>query len=308
MDYLFADDTSILYANENIRILETVVNTELKKLHDWLASNKLSLNIQKTNFIIFHPYQKHLNYQPTIEVFDIDAETYTPIQNKNYVKYLGILIDKNLTWKHHIDHISTRISKTVGLLAKLRHHIPFHTLLKIYQSLILPYISYGITVWGQASNTLFTKILLLQKRALRLMHFAHRNKHAVPLFVETKVLPINFLYFKSVINLMHDIYTKTAPPNILNMFKEISTVHTYNTRSSVKKNFYILNKPNLEKARRSIPILGAKLWNEIPSSVRELTKKGFKQKITSILYDILKDKDEYQIEVSRIATEIKLRI
>ena len=140
------------------------------------------------------------------------------------------------------------------------------------------------------------------------MHFAHRNKHAVPLFVETKVLPINFLYFKSVINLMHDIYTKTAPPNILNMFKEISTVHTYNTRSSVKKNFYILNKPNLEKARRSIPILGAKLWNEIPSSVRELTKKGFKQKITSILYDILKDKDEYQIEVSRIATEIKLRI
>ena len=62
-----------------------------------------------------------------------------PLENRDYVKYLGrILIDKNLTWKTHIDNIATKISKTVGLIAKLRHFVPFLTLLNVYQSLIMP--------------------------------------------------------------------------------------------------------------------------------------------------------------------------
>ena len=75
---------------------------------------------------------------------------------KNYVKYLGILIDKNLSWKIHIDNAATKLSKTVGLIAKLRHFVHQHTLLNIYRALILPYLSYGLIVWGQASKTHLT--------------------------------------------------------------------------------------------------------------------------------------------------------
>ena len=58
--YLFADDTNILFAEKNLKVIETVINTELCKLYDWLTSNKLTLNISKSYFVIFHPRQKRL--------------------------------------------------------------------------------------------------------------------------------------------------------------------------------------------------------------------------------------------------------
>jgi hypothetical protein len=107
---------------------------------------------------------------------------------------LGILIDKNLSWKHHIDVIATKISKSVGLIAKLRHFLPRSILINIYQSLIYPYLTYGITAWGQACKTHLDKILILQKRVIRMMFFADRCDHAVPLFLDAHILPVTFLY------------------------------------------------------------------------------------------------------------------
>ena len=67
---------------------------------------------------------------------------------KNMLKYLGILIDSNLTWKHYVDHIASKISKTIGIIARLRHFVPLSTLLTIYQSHVFPFMSYDIAVWG----------------------------------------------------------------------------------------------------------------------------------------------------------------
>ena len=72
---------------------------------------------------------------------------------KNYIRYLGILIDSNLSWKFHIDYVCQKVSKTIGIIAKLRHFVPRHVLLTLYPSLILPYISYGICAWGHAAET-----------------------------------------------------------------------------------------------------------------------------------------------------------
>ena len=64
--FLFVDDTNLLYANKNLKSLETVMNDELLKIVDWLTASKLSLNVKKTNYIIFDPYQKRLNYDVNI--------------------------------------------------------------------------------------------------------------------------------------------------------------------------------------------------------------------------------------------------
>ena len=85
------------------------------------------------------------------------------------------LIDKNLSWKIHIDNVATKLSKTVGLIAKLRHFGPQHTLLNIYRTLISPYLSYGLIVWEQASKTHLTKILLLQKKVIRFIFFCQKE-------------------------------------------------------------------------------------------------------------------------------------
>ena len=128
---------------------------------------------------------------------------YHPNTNKHkqlecgeFVKYLGVLIDYKLSWNNHIDTILLKISRTVGLLSKLRHFVPFSTLISIFHSLIAPYLRYGLIAWGQASKSQLNKLLVLQKRALRFIHFAKPRDHAIPLFINTKILPINFLYYQ----------------------------------------------------------------------------------------------------------------
>ena len=204
--FLFADDTSLLYANKNPRSLEAVVNKELASVCNWLMANKLSLNTKKSNFVIFRPYQKRLDFDVTIKLFDHAKNSLIPLERKDYVKFLGILIDSNLTWKQHLLFISSKISKSLGILSRLRHFVPTVTLLSIYRSLIQPYTTYGIAVWGQAVPTNWDKLLILQKRALRLIHFAPYRSHAIPLFIQHNILPLHFQYCKSVCSIMHDVY------------------------------------------------------------------------------------------------------
>ena len=116
------------------------------------------------------------------------------------------------------------------------------------------------------------KILILQKRALRLLFFADVRDHAIPPFLEANVLPITFLYHECVASLMYDINSNNAPINMLHLFKETSSIHSYNTRSSTSGNLNVQNS-RLEMQRRSFSRLGVRLWNEIPCHMRVLPKK-----------------------------------
>ena len=102
------------------------------------------MNIKKSNYVIFRPHQKKLNYHPQIYIFDNENNKKVSLERKNFIKYLGLLIDENLSWKTHINSVATKVSKTIGLIARLRHTVPTCTLLNIYQSLIVPYITYGL--------------------------------------------------------------------------------------------------------------------------------------------------------------------
>ena len=97
--------------------------------------------------------------------------SHKPLEMKEYVKYLGVYIEADLSWKHHIEHISGKISKRVGVIAKLRHFVPLQTVLSIFQTLILPYLTYGICAWAQGAKVHTNKLLIPQKRTLRLMFF-----------------------------------------------------------------------------------------------------------------------------------------
>ena len=195
--YLFADDTNLLYADKNLKSLENIVNIELSKICNWLTANKLFLNIKKSYYVIFHPYQKKPNYQVELKMLDTSTNTYAFLEQKSCVRYLGILIDSNLSWKDQINHIAAKISQLIGVIAKLRHFVPTHTFLNIYRSLILPHMSYGIVVWGHAGQTHLDKLLKLQKRALRMIYFGQYLSHTIPFFCSSDILPINMLCFKA---------------------------------------------------------------------------------------------------------------
>ena len=163
--FLFADDTNLLYANKNLKSLETVMTNELLKVLNWLTANKLSLNVKKTNYIIFYPYQKRLNYDVNIKILDSRVNKYFNLERKEYVKYLRVMIDNHLSWKYHINYVALKISRNIRIVSKLRHFVPPKTLYGIYNSLIFPYLSYGLVAWGQASKTHLDKLLILQKES-----------------------------------------------------------------------------------------------------------------------------------------------
>ena len=88
-------------------------------MYNWLTSNKLSLNIKKPNYVIFRPYQKKkVNYDPQVNIFDNESNKKVTLERKNFIKYLGLLIDENLSWKTHIHSVANKISKTIWLIAR----------------------------------------------------------------------------------------------------------------------------------------------------------------------------------------------
>ena len=104
--HIFADDTNLFYSNSNLVELESIVNYNLKMVSDWLMVNKVSLNIDKTNFIIFHPPQKVKGH--IVKLIISNRE----IMQERFIKYFGLLIDSHLSWKYHILHISKPIFRT----------------------------------------------------------------------------------------------------------------------------------------------------------------------------------------------------
>ena len=134
--YLFADDTSIMLSNNKLKELESLVNRELGNVNEWLKANKLSLNIIKSNFVIFRPRQKNMPFIPRIRILDSLANTYANLEMKDYVKYLCLMINLNLSWKYHIESICHKISKSIGIIPKIRHYVPRRVLLSVYNSFI----------------------------------------------------------------------------------------------------------------------------------------------------------------------------
>ena len=145
----------------------------------------------------------------------------------------------------------------------MRHFVPRQIILKIYESLIYPYITNELAAWCQAAKTHINKILLLQKRALRIINFSDRRDHAIPLFIDANVLPLNFLYYQTISNLMHDVHNNMVPSCILNLFETTSSCHYYNTRASASGNFYV-NSSDLELYKLSLIALGLRCEMRYP--------------------------------------------
>ena len=192
--FLFADDTNIYLEAKSLHILENIINKELKKLYLWLNINRLALNVEKTNYIIFHPYNKPAKAQTTIKINN------KAIKETVYIKYFGILIDYTLSWKAHIHTISKKIPRSIGIMHKLKPYLPSKVMKDVYYSLVFSQIVYGIEVWGSAFKTEVDKILILQKRVLRLITYDNYPNNigplrpTDPLFYNLKILMISDMY------------------------------------------------------------------------------------------------------------------
>ncbi len=189
---LFADDTSICYASSDPIVLATVLNEASLNISTWMKANKLSVNIDKTNYIIFQPTQKKSTYEILLLLDD------RLITQKKQIKFLGVLLDENLSWKPHINYVCKKISKSIGVIYRARFNLSKSTKLSLYYTLIYPYLIYCNTIWSSTYVSNLKRLQILQKRIVRLLTSSSFLAHTAPLFKKLKILDINginsFLY------------------------------------------------------------------------------------------------------------------
>jgi hypothetical protein len=118
---IFADDTNVFYSNTSIEDVENVMNIEIEKIFRYCATNKLSINLEKTNFMVITNSNK--------KVRNIRIKN---IVKRDFIKYLGIYTDNNLNWEYQIKHVNSKIAKNTGIMNKLRYYIDLKMLKHLY--------------------------------------------------------------------------------------------------------------------------------------------------------------------------------
>ena len=176
---LFADDTTICTSDKNVAKQYSETNRELNRLYTWLSVNKLSINIKKTNYIVFSNI--HENVANSVGINN------TKCQKVYLKKFIGVFIDHKLTWQEHINYACGKICKCTAMLNKVKNLLNKSSLHMLYNSLFIPYLTYCTEVWGNTYKTHLKPLFLRQRKAIPIVNKAKYLEHTDALF-NTKYL------------------------------------------------------------------------------------------------------------------------
>ena len=162
---MFADDTSLTVVGKTLNEAEEIANKDLNNVKAWLSSNKLSLNIARTEYILIgsRPKISSIDVQPTVKI------NTRPIKRVKCTKLLGVEIHEHLKWEKHVDHIASKVSSEIGAIKKLKEFVDRDTLVLVYNALIQPHFDYCCEVWDELDKGLIERLQKLQNRAARLI-------------------------------------------------------------------------------------------------------------------------------------------
>ena len=282
---LFADDTNIFVSGENEEGAYKLANLVLEKVYDYMYSNKLHINITKSCYIHFSP---HINRMTCARV-----RPFTKTNNLNLylggkllkkvdkVKFLGVIIDEELSWEGHIDHLEAKLNSSIVMIKRIKQFIPKSEYLKIYNALFLSHLTYCVSCWGGVPKYKLMKIFAIQKRCIRLLFgkeysydhheyyqtcartrpFAenmapkmHTLEHTKPLFNEHELLSLENLYiyhtFMEVFKLL-----KFESPIAL---RELFTLSYRNHKLTL-----IVPRVSQNKRKQNFIFKSATIWNKL---------------------------------------------
>ena len=223
---LYADDTVIYYSWSNIRDLEQKLNSDLTNLCQWFNNNFLTLNVSKCKFVLFGSQRKVRSCsQLSLKIND------HVLERKDSFKYLGVTIQENLSWSDHIEILSRKISQRLSLLRRIRHLLPLHARLTIYNSLILPLFDYGDIAWGDKNNIVHMDHLqILQNNAARIILDLHKYFSASKALEQLNWKPLSVRRCHHRCIAIFKCLNKLADFDF-NLIRN-TDVHSYHTRSS----------------------------------------------------------------------------
>ncbi len=188
------------------------------------------------------------------------------IRKVSKTKSLGLTIDENLSWKHHIDNITKKVASGIGAIKRIRDYVTKETAIQVYQGLVQPYFSYGAPVWDGIGKTLSEKLQKLQNRAARVITRSSYDVSSSSLLDELNWDTLSTMRLKQKANLVYNTINERTPLYLQQMFSPRENV--YNLRDSQSKLF--IPKPRTDYMKRSFSYSGAFLWNSLPESLRSI--------------------------------------
>ena len=257
---LFADDLTLSFIFSSITEANQICNQSLNELFKWTTANKLSINFGKNKtYYIVHTFSS-INSNDL--VIQMNGQS---LENLDEAPFLGVIIDKKLTFRSHIDNLCSKISKSVGVLYKLSNlKLPKSILLQVYYSLIYSYLNYNPCCYLGTYNTHINRLIVLQKRAIRIISGVSFIEHTEPLFLSNKMLKIHDIYNLNVGLYMYDRRSTDA----------YERQHQYETRN---RNNLLPGRARLSVTKNSMHSIGPIIWNSIPEHIRNSrTRSSFK--------------------------------
>ena len=276
---LYADDTCLLIEAKTVQELQNSVNNEMIKVTNWMISNQLTINPQKSSLLIIQPT---LN-DPPIK-FQINIDGYY-VNSQNSVKYLGIYIDHYLNFKFHTEKTNSQIARATGILWRVRKYLPAKTMLSLYYTLVQPHLLYGLTVWGSTSPRSSQKQLqLLQNNAVRAIVGCRKCDHISLSYKNLNILKVHDLCKLEIASLMYLYEKSRLPTTFNNKFIKPSEVHQHTTRSIQELKYYI-PRFRLTRFQKSFTYTGVKIWNNIEKKLKQLSYSKFRNTYKALLSD-----------------------
>ena len=244
---LFADDTVVSISGNDFSPLVDQLNMNLALIGDWMIANRLTINTNKSHSLVF----SNRNYNRE------DIHMYSNnIEYANSSKYLGVFLDCNLKYNDHIKYIRGKISRSTGILYKIRKNLPLKTCINYYNAFVLPYLSYCIEIWGTTYEAHLSPLFIQQKRIIRLIAGVGWNEHTSPLFFNFKLLKLP------------DLYKFSVATYVFKNFEKFNNRNDFSTRSSTELTL-IPDFHRLTQTQQAISFQGPDVWNKIPLSIKQ---------------------------------------
>lgn len=261
---LFADDSTVTITCNNKDIYKTDINESLTSIISWLNRNNLKINLDKTTIMHFHQRAQTDNA--------IEAQHNGSVLKKvDNAKFLGVIIDANLNWKAHIEHVSKKLSSSAYALFKLAPDLNPDALVMAYHGLVASLLRYGIIFWGNSTDKEIA--FKAQKKCIRAMFNLKSTESCKPVFTKYKLLTLPSLYIFEVAS-----FVKSNP----HLFTRLSEAFPRNRRDNSQ---LCLHSAKTALMSKSVFCMAPKIYNKIPQSYKALTTNLFKNKIRNLLTD-----------------------
>ena len=273
---LFADDTNVFFSGKDPDELMKKGNATVKLIQDWMTTNKLCLNSDKTCFIIFNRSQFNNNiirlYLNGVELTQVTS-----------VKFLGVTMDERLSWKNHIQEIQSSLINYSGIFYKIRNKIPQNVLKNLYFATVYPKLLYAIEIYANTCPTYLTDLKIINNKLLRILQNKPKSTCIDDLYKTFNTLPVDKLFQFKLLQFAHKlIYSKASLPSVYDSYFNLnSNVHSYNTR--IKADVHI-NRSISNFGSRHTDNKCAILWNSLPDNIKHtIGAREFNKKIKSNL-------------------------